>query len=284
MIKNLAIKGHPTRGKEVIELLEMMGGKNIHKYDGEDNAYSYYLYDYAILNDMPSILEDDDFEIFTLQEFLEKFPYKVGDVIKFPNNMAEEIAEMKWDEELKDVIYTSVSGCTRPSRVPKNTNKTKVETTGFMQFGKTFAVIFNDANYEDEVELQLGDYEIEVRDGKTYAVRKKTVFPKTYEECCQYLGCDDRLSTGKLVLLKQLINARNAYWKIAGEQMGLDKPWKPDWNDAYCSKYFITFVADEVNMDFSNVCNYILAFPTEEMRDAFYENFKNMIEQCKEFL
>jgi hypothetical protein len=28
----------------------------------------------------------------------------------------------------------------------------------------------------------------------------------------------------------------------------------------------------------------ILAFPTEEMRDTFYENFKDLIEQCKELL
>ena len=30
--------------------------------------------------------------------------------------------------------------------------------------------------------------------------------------------------------------------------------------------------------------NVLLAFPTEEMRDAFYENFKDLIEQCKELL
>jgi hypothetical protein len=30
--------------------------------------------------------------------------------------------------------------------------------------------------------------------------------------------------------------------------------------------------------------NTILAFPTEEMRDEFYENFKYLIEQCKELL
>ena len=32
------------------------------------------------------------------------------------------------------------------------------------------------------------------------------------------------------------------------------------------------------------VYNHILSFPTEEMRDAFYENFKDLIELCKEFL
>ena len=28
----------------------------------------------------------------------------------------------------------------------------------------------------------------------------------------------------------------------------------------------------------------ILEFPTEEMRDAFYENFKELINECKELL
>ena len=31
----LAIKGHPTRGKEVIEILEMFGGKNSNYCDGQ---------------------------------------------------------------------------------------------------------------------------------------------------------------------------------------------------------------------------------------------------------
>ena len=28
----------------------------------------------------------------------------------------------------------------------------------------------------------------------------------------------------------------------------------------------------------------VLSFPTAEMRDVFYENFKDLIEQCKELL
>ena len=32
------------------------------------------------------------------------------------------------------------------------------------------------------------------------------------------------------------------------------------------------------------VWNSILSFPTEEMRDEFYNNFKDLIEQCKELL
>ena len=33
---NIAIKGHPTRGKEVIEILEMLGAKNKYNLTGED--------------------------------------------------------------------------------------------------------------------------------------------------------------------------------------------------------------------------------------------------------
>ena len=300
MGKKLAIKGHPTRGKEVIELLEMMGGVNadLHKGNFPDEwKSSYYIYrDNTIQFARDEFLLKLNFVIFTLEEFLEKYPYKVGDVIKFPNDMAEEIDEMKWVEELEDIIYTSVSGCTRPCYLPKNTNKTnmymnenKVESTGFMQLGKTMAVIFNSANYEDEVELQLGDYEIEVRDGKTYAVLKKPKYPTTYEECCKILDIREEKNytqgykCGLFCKFQELFIARNAYWKIAGEQMGLGKPWDPDWLDEK-TKYTIKAYQNRIIQDKVLRTNCILVFPTEEMRDAFYENFKDLIEQCKELL
>lgn len=76
---------------------------------------------------------------------------------------------------------------------------------------------------------------------------------------------------------------RDVYWKIAGEQMGLDEPWEPDWNDQR-PKYTITVIGNQLIKHHSLSQNYILAFPTEEMRDAFFENFKDLIEQCKELL
>ena len=61
--------------------------------------------------------------------------------------------------------------------------------------------------------------------------------------------------------------------------MGLDKPWGPDFTQDSGSKYSMLF-ANCVSITGSR----ILAFPTQEMRDAFYENFKDLIEQCKELL
>ena len=43
-MKKFAIKGHPTRGKEVIEILEMFGGK-IHRgsFVGHELSCGYYI-------------------------------------------------------------------------------------------------------------------------------------------------------------------------------------------------------------------------------------------------
>ena len=64
--------------------------------------------------------------------------------------------------------------------------------------------------------------------------------------------------------------------------MGLDEPWNQDYND----RCFIIANNDGIihTYEYHGSNNVILAFPTKEMRDAFYENFKDLIEQCKELL
>ena len=304
MSKTLAIKGRETQGIEVIKLLEMMGGKNCFHLHGLSSEHAYYFIggprndeiragDY-IFDEYAVLQMIDDMCFFTLEEFLEKYPFKVGDIVdRTLDNVSCIIDNMRWNSEKCCVEYHlnylnggeygwHVSECLmKPENVDVIIGR-KIESTGFMQMGKTVSVIFNSVNY-DEVELQLGDYEIEVRDGRTYAVRKKPKYPTTYGECCQHLGCDDKLSVGKLIPFQQLINARNAYWKIAGKEMGLDKPWEPNWTTFEGMPAIFRF-------RYNIVCDYIkdyhclLVFPTIEMRDTFYENFKDLIEQCKELL
>ena len=144
--------------------------------------------------------------------------------------------------------------------------------------------------------MNLGDYEIKVRNGKTYAVLKKPKYPTTYEECWKVRFEVDGETTleefhhvsgyysESLGALQKLLCCRDAYWKIAGEEMGLDEPWKPDWKNTKNVKYGITLYDDIITKMYLRNENVILAFPTEEMRDAFYENFKDLIEQCKELL
>ena len=282
MGKNLAIKGHSTRGNEVIKLLEMIGGNNIYNFSGDD-SYAYYVIEGCqnAIRAGEYIFGDEDKYFFTLEEFLEKFPFKVGDKVvytKFGDNCdeyPETIESMKWTGTSIEYTFNDCVTCLAKDLKMWNGEPDEVIA----------GIYLNSYDYADEVELNLGDYEIEVRDGKTYAVKKKPKYPTTYEECCQHLGCDDKISNKKLISLSQLINAKNAYWKIAGEQMGLDKPWGPNWADAREVKYSIVPVYGSI--DYTSIErreNRILVFPTDEMRTEFYYNFKDLIESCKELL
>ena len=143
-------------------------------------------------------------------------------------------------------------------------------------------------------------------------VKKKTKYPKSYKECCEYLMGKTDFAEYSLMPIKlssstkydnsispdaphmnvintfyKLFICRNAYWNIAGEEMGLDKSWQPKFGKyiLYSIKFYLyqdSFVLHKGEYSSSDNC--ILVFPTEEMRDAFYENFKDLIESCKELL
>ena len=66
--------------------------------------------------------------------------------------------------------------------------------------------------------------------------------------------------------------------------MGLDKPWNPDLEDRKDKFYCIYRDGEEIVLNDWYVDNKILAFPTIEMRNTFYENFKDLIEKCKKLL
>ena len=120
--------------------------------------------------------------------------------------------------------------------------------------------------------------------------KKKKKYPKTYEECCKVLDWNhrdyDRVGYESELLCKfqVLLLCRDAYRKVAGEEMGLEKPWKPYFKNGNQTKYCIYNDSGDIIKGSYFFTNGILAFPTEEMRDAFYENFKGLIEQCKELL
>ena len=134
----------------------------------------------------------------------------------------------------------------------------------------------------------------------------KPKYPKTYEECCKVLNiqsdwhltfelnnstsCDLCVNNEfdyvcRLEAFRKLLICRDAYWKITGEEMGLGKPWEPDWDTNENELFVIAnYNGTIVKTGWYYVYTKTLVFPTEEMRNAFYENFKELIEQCKELL
>ena len=100
----LAIRGHATRGNEVIELLEMFGGINSNNLYG-DGSYAYYTIDSD--KEIKGIyMSDDEYLLsFSLEQFEEKFPYKVGDKVSSKYLKNYEISKMEWESINNRVIY-----------------------------------------------------------------------------------------------------------------------------------------------------------------------------------
>ena len=288
MSKKLAIRGHSTRGKEVIKLLEMMGGSNIYQHDGEANAYSYYVSGNAILHDRLSIAEDDDFVIFTIEEFLEKYPFKIHDTVNIPEyESAVGICGMYWDGfDIQYVVYRNdEEECytaedllkyndnpNEPSEVTEEKDKDKAPNLkGEDYYGKRFGYKIPNGYEFDKVD-----------NGKIILKPIKSKYPKTFKECRAILdymvGSMSGYKSSLLASLQSLLVCRDAYWKIAGEEMGLGKPWTPDWNHINRRFYCIYNSKNSIVKNVIYSENKILTFPTEEMRDAFYENFKDLIE------
>ena len=306
MGKKLAIKGHLTRGKEVIELFKMMGGCEC-GYCGGGTGFYYYISQFGNIEASCKPTEFDTYIVYTLEEFWEKYPFKIGDkVIDTADGCPGVVCEMKWDEGLSDMKYfvtfgngvdfgwylnDSIEFCEENENLEETQPKRDIDKSDFII---KHMILPN--KMDDKLEYEIIDgYEFDkVENNKIILKPIKPKYPTTYEECWKVIFEVDGETTLKefhhvsgyysesLGILQKLLCCRDAYWKIAGEQMGLDNLWEPAIQDTI---WGITRSKDEIE---KYSCHYgktnLLEFPTEEMRDLFFKNFKELIEQCKELL
>ena len=260
MSKILAIKGHPTRGKEVIELLEMLGGKNCYNLNGLFSENAYYFIGGPHNNEILGgeyMFGNEKIYWFTLEEFLKKYPFKVGDkVFLYDNITLGCVTGMKWDEEtVKYCVYTSAE-CWCDVKDLLKWNAIDLVEKHYKEQDNMETTVESKREY-DELRMPLDDDDklaaeatimgkrILPPDGYLVGkitrtdngmlveyVEKKPKYP-TYEECKEMQDENVYYGFSALMTLQNLIICRNVYWKIAGEQMGLGKPWD--------STYFVFF-------------------------------------------
>lgn len=227
---------------------------------------------------------------------VEEYDLKIGDVVvitNFEKNTDE------WSPHYKGEISV-IDRIDYPLYYLANDNTTP--------FTKEQLCVISTISLEKEIQWNLPEGYIFKDDNgnvinakKIIVEKKKKEYPKTYEECCKILEIPIHggialignwcMEDGYIVkhletlrTLSKLLICRDAYWQIAGEEMGLGEPWKPDWTDQETPKYCIAGVEGQIKTAERYIVNTILAFPTAEMRDAFYESFKKEIEICKELL
>lgn len=218
----------------------------------------------------------------TLEKII-KANFKVGDRIRCKKNRKQRIITkihkdcyecdnryvLLFEDQDK---WRLVSNKAEPMETDVNDNKTLLNMS---------AIDYNNGlvGYEIPVGYEFNT----VINNKVVLKKLKSQYPKTYEECCMVL--QDACMTHKggykgdlIQAFQKLLVCRDAYHKIAN--------WKPDWKDCTKHKYTIHLHCDGhvFWQDVTHTEYRWLFFPTSEMRDMFYANFKDLINECKELL
>jgi hypothetical protein len=299
----------------------MMGGKNCYNLNGLFSENAYYFIGGPHKTEIKAgeyIFGDEDMymHLLTLEEFLDEYPFKIGDKVVDGHGNLLTIKAMSWSEDCETMVYDfedSVIVLAAEDLLKYNAeflvNKEKSEEVGKMLCDMTLKHLHGNhlknvlsELYEHIKSTSKEDLEREFEEIKEWSnvgptveefiafcecVNKKPAYPKTFRECRAILNYMEGNMSGYkaslLASLQDLLICRDAYWKIYGEEMGLGKPWEPDWMDE-TAKCGLMECQDAVIKNNVIRTNRILVFPTKEMRDAFYENFKDLIEECKELL
>ena len=318
VMRALAINGSDRNGTQVIEFLESLGGQNKHSERGNCIYCFYYINAH---NEICSADKGEflctDWVFHNVQSLNELYPYRPGDIVKTTLGVLMKIQTMVWEDE--QIFYGGIDLSRLRldlTRIPVSlisgkydgsiASETKDCPESDPHSDRSLAPKLISSDYSDrygytipegyeflEVNYTSGREEILIR-------KKKPAYPETYTECCEVLGISDGefmftgLSDDEYDLFDSFVmikRCRNAYWKMAGEQMELDKPWEPDWSDYSQDKFIITyFDNDEVLLTSHHhsytmgAQNHILAFPTQEMMETFHKNFKELIEKCRSLL
>lgn len=140
----------------------------------------------------------------------------------------------------------------------------------------------------------------EVRGNKITLKESNKELPKTWEKCIvkiKDLECIDTNGDIDEATFKFGI----IYDHVNDIPKGLGKPmlalmqllvcrevyrqgWKPNWKDGKEIKWSIECIEYRISSMICTYCSKVLSFQSEEIRDKFLENFKELIEEAKELI
>lgn len=298
----IAIQGHPTRGKEVIQILESLGGNNLHIMEGSGSDCCYYIDSCFNINDNPTIfVEQVGYKIYTLEEFEKEFPFKIGDIVftTITKNMKTTtfkgvVKNIHFDDSIypyhcsfedsetcslggMDVIVKCKTNELFKMQKERNITLTLEKAKEWYNKGGELKEIALQAFKEEELNSLPRSWEEFVESTKF-----------TFNCSLEYINgighwsnsCLPNKAIGesseiwdKYVALFQLEQLRN-YWIQ-------NRTYK--WDD-HSLKYQIKFMRNQYEILALKCVRNFLTFPTREVAEEFLECFRDLIEQAGDLI
>ena len=283
----IAIQGHPTRGKEVIEILESLGGRNMYDFNGFA-TFKYYIDPFNKINIATHLTSD--WKIYSLEEFETQFPFKVEDKIKhitsigiikeycyIDNEPAYKVESMELG-----IIATIPAKILEPYKEMEERNITLIldKAKEWYQKGGELREIALQAFSEKELNPLPRSWEEfckkhPIKEGESYinSVGKIISFTtKTARRDWDHI-CPSKESAEAHLAMIQLEQLRDCYRGIFITVIGM-----PVWNiSMYDGKPHIFQAMWGKNHSF-------LSFQSKEVAEEYLKNFKPLIEKAGDLI
>lgn len=289
----IAIQGHPTRGKEIISLLESFGSiKSTLEGDGE--LYTYYIdknnvirYDYA----------PKDYKVYTLEEFEKEFPFKIGDKIKHITSIGiiKEYCYINNEPAYKvesmelGIIATIPAKILEPYKEMEERNITLT-----LEKAKEW---YRKGGELKEIALQA------------FTEKELNPLPRSWEEFCEKHPIQDHeafinFTNGDITICKECAGSGLRIWmrkpekdrckcvsqKSAEAHLALIQLeqlrdcWRQGWKPTRGESYYVIKIGF-IGLDVYRFCTVeFLSFPTYKMAKEFLECFRDLIEKAGDLI
>jgi hypothetical protein len=283
----IAIQGHPTRGKEVIQILESLGGCNIGDFLGTRSNKYYYLDPCLNISATSIRYNFKESEIFTLEEFEKEFPFKIGDKVKHITSIGTIKEYCYINNEPAYKVKSMELGIivTIPAKILEPYKEMERNITLTLEKAKEW---YKKGGELKEIALQaFSEKELNPLPRSWEEFSKSTKF--TFNGSLQYITGDEYLKNGcfpnksigesskiwhKHVALFQLEQLRDCWWN----------GWKPDWDNVEQRRHCIIYYQGELRVSTACYVKYFLVFPTNEMAEEFLECFRDLIEKAGDLI
>lgn len=264
----IAIRGHASRGKEVIQILENLGGENRYDQSGSNEEFVYFINNIGFIYSVTLQMCSNERRIYTLEEFEKEFPFKIGDKVTDHEGDVAIITGFAYIEEklgyslqYENGRGTATSGILKPYKEMKKTKNITLTLDKAKEWYKKGGEL-------KEIALQA------------FSEKELNSFPKSWEEYCRKhksICLSTRYADNILLkydALLKLEQLRNCWWN----------GWEPDWNDEKQTKYCIVYYKGEFKISILCETRHFLSFPTKEMAEEFLKCFRDLIEQAGDLI